>query len=169
MEKVSEGLLLRSNDTAIYVTAIQENSLEVERIFERLLIKYPSSLIIKISDDMVWINENIPVHVWIVPYVGLESAIQFQTPYILCLHDLVYLHFKELYYALYPDFCYRLDGIVHNVVGNAAAVVFPSNHIRNTDGLNHLTLNMKKTKVIRLTAPVEEYASYFSIYSSVSA
>jgi glycosyltransferase involved in cell wall biosynthesis len=108
---------------------------------------------------MAWLNRNIPVDIWFVPYVGLKLALELKRPFVLCVHDLVYLHFKDLYYSKQPDFFQNLNPIVSAMAIKAAVVVFNSNYIRDNEGLRFLGLPLSKTQVIRLAAPFEEYRS----------
>ncbi|NGY80956.1 glycosyltransferase family 4 protein [Bacillus megaterium] len=86
----------------------------------------------------------------------MDAAIGLNKPIILCLHDLVYMHFEEIYYknqTFYDEFTVT----VNQLARVAEKIVFNSNYIRNHEGLIFLKLPKEKTEVIRLAPPIEEY------------
>ncbi len=165
--RLVNGLLLHNNEIVIYAVTTVENCGTFERLFSNVLAQFPERFVLLKSNSMDWINRHVPVDVWIVPFVGLENAMFLQKPFILCLHDLVYMHFQDMYNSRHSELPNRLNRFIYPLADKAAAVVSHSNYVRNTDGLVHLGLQTKKTHVIRLASPVEEYAS-FGISDEVS-
>ncbi|WP_051957394.1 DUF4214 domain-containing protein [Bacillus sp. UNC322MFChir4.1] len=159
--RLAEGLFKYDPTIKIYVVTNKINLSSLRNLFSQLVLLYPERLIFYASDSMEFINTELPVDVWIVPYVGLELAMYLDKPIILCLHDLVHLHFQELYYQGNTDeFCYRLDRFIHRLIDKASVIVFSSNFTRNHEGLQFLKLPIEKTHVVRLAPPVEEYTAY---------
>ncbi|OPA80201.1 hypothetical protein BVG16_05515 [Paenibacillus selenitireducens] len=160
LARLVHGLLLQDSKTTIYVVTTAENYAGFERLFGTEFIHFPGRLNLLKSNSMDWINQHVPADVWIVPSVSLELAMYLHKPFIFCLHDLVYLHFPELYYGKIPDFTNRVNRFAYPLADKAAAVVFNSHYVRTADGIGFLGLPAEKTHVIRLAAPVEEYASF---------
>ncbi|PEA56124.1 glycosyl transferase [Bacillus pseudomycoides] len=159
--RLAEGLFKYDPTIKIYVVTNDINLRSLRNLFSQLVLLYPERLIFYASNSMESINTELPVDVWIIPYIGLELAMYLDKPIILCLHDLVHLHFKDLYYQeSTAEFCYRLDRFIHRLVDKASAIIFSSNFTRNHEGLQFLKLPIEKTHVVRLTAPVEEYTAY---------
>lgn len=154
--RLIEGLLDNSQDLKVTIVTKGVNYPNLTESLEKQLLHYPNKLSIQIFDDVEWLNRNVSADVWIVPYIGLKSALQLEKPIIVCLHDLVYIHFNELYKDN-EDFNKSFTSLANEMVIKAKKVVFNSNYIRNNEGLKFLKLPMEKTKVIRLAAPLEEY------------
>ncbi|WP_085524175.1 glycosyltransferase [Tuberibacillus sp. Marseille-P3662] len=157
--RLVEGLLAGHQDNAITLVTNEQNYADVTSAFKNLLHRYHDRLSIQKFQSVAWVNQHIPVDVWIVPYVGMELALQLTRPLIVCLHDLVYMHFKDLYDQVHPNLNQTFTPIAQKLVNRAAQVVFNSNYVRNHEGLTFLGLPKSKTKVIRLAAPSEEYQS----------
>lgn len=155
--RLTEGLLLNAPDVMIHVATTEHNFAEVEKLFQALAPLYPNRLFMHHFPSVPWLNQHLPVDVWCVPYVGMEMALQLERPVVLCIHDLVYTHFRELYVRKHPDLVQGLEAIVHAMANKAVKVVFNSAYVQNYDGLGYLKLPLHKTQVIRLAAPVEEY------------
>ncbi|PES65558.1 glycosyl transferase [Bacillus cereus] len=159
--RLAEGLFKYHPTIKIYVVTNEINLRSLRNLFSQLVLLYPERLIFYASNSMEFINTELPVDVWIIPYIGLELAMYLDKPIILCLHDLVHLHFKDLYYQeSTAEFCHRLDRFIHRLVDKASAIIFSSNFTRNHEGLQFLKLPIEKTHVVRLAAPVEEYTAY---------
>ncbi|WP_426454396.1 glycosyltransferase [Paenibacillus sp. S-38] len=156
--RLIEGMLSTWDRMKVYITTTGTNYNEYNHIFARQLEQYSGRLFLVKSDSMETINQTVPVHVWLVPYVGLELAVYLQRPYVLCLHDLVYLHFKDLYFRKSPEFCDWMERIVYYMADRAATVVFNSDFIKRKEGMEYLGLQEPKTQVIRLASPQEEYS-----------
>lgn len=157
--RLIEGLLSHP-DTIIHVAVRENNYIDLERSYRKLKARYPGRLFVHKFSSMDWLNQHIPVDVWVVPYVGMELALELQKPFILCVHDLVYMHFRSEYYREQSLFCQSLDNIVYKMSEKARKVVFNSNFTRDHEGLNYLQLPFHKMHVIRLAAPVEEYTAF---------
>ncbi|AFH62638.2 glycosyl transferase [Paenibacillus mucilaginosus K02] len=155
--RLIDGMLSTWDRLKVYITTTETNYDEYHKIFARQLEQYAGRLVLMKSDSMETINRTVPVHVWLVPYVGLELAVYLQRPYVLCLHDLVYLHFKELYFRKSPEFCDWMERVVYRMAERAAAVVFNSDYIKRKEGMEYLGLQEPKTQVIRLASPQDEY------------
>jgi glycosyltransferase involved in cell wall biosynthesis len=155
--RLIEGWLLNNQDIKVHVATTEGNTGEVERLLNKHVSALRSRVFIRSFPDMAWLNRNVSVDIWCVPYVGLKWALELQRPFILCVHDLVYLHFRDLYYSKQPEFFQSLDPIVSAMANKASKVVFNSNFIRDNEGLRFLELPLSKTQVIRLAAPIEEY------------
>ena len=87
-------------------------------------------------------------------------ALELERPFILCVHDLVYLHFRELYVRKHPELVGEMERVVYAMANKAAKVVFNSHYIQRNEGLRFLGLLPSKTRVIRLAAPAEEYRTF---------
>lgn len=159
--RLIEGLL-RHADTVLHVAVRDNNYVDLERSYRKLKAQYPGRLFIHKFHSMEWLNQNVPADVWLVPYVGMELALELQKPLILCVHDLVYMHFRNEYYKEQPQFCQSLDQIVYRMAEKARKVVFNSNFTRDHEGSIYLKLPLHKMHVIRLAAPVEEYTAFGS-------
>lgn len=157
--RLSEGLLGVPNAFNLHIATTGANLKETETIFASLMAQYPSRLHIYHSDSMATINRIVPADVWIVPYIGMGLAQYLQRPYIVCLHDLVYLHFPDLY-AKDMDHYQYIHSLAEKITRNAAIVVFDSEYIRNHEGLTYLNLPVHQTEVVRFAAPHEEYSTF---------
>jgi glycosyltransferase involved in cell wall biosynthesis len=158
--RLVEGWLMNNEDAMVHVATTEQNFKEVEHLFTKHHSLFQTRLFVNSFSSIDWLNKNVPVDVWCVPYVGLKWALELQKPFILCVHDLVYLHFKDMYYNKQPEFFQNLEPIVYNLANQASKVVFNSDYIRDNEGLTFLGLPLDKTQVIRLAAPSEEYRSY---------
>ncbi|GAA4841648.1 hypothetical protein GCM10023310_19420 [Paenibacillus vulneris] len=157
--RLIEGLL-HHPDIIIHVAVRENNYLDLERAYRKLKALYPGRVFVHKFPSMEWLNHHIPVDVWVVPYIGMELALELHKPFILCVHDLVYMHFRNEYYREQPVFCQSLDNIVYRMADKARKVVFNSNFTRDHEGMQFLKLPFHKMHVIRLAAPSEEYASF---------
>ncbi len=157
--RLSEGLLGLPNGFNLHIATTEANVKETETIFAPLKAMYPSRLYFYRSDSMATINRVVPADVWIVPYVGMGLAQYLHRPYIVCLHDLVYMHFPDLYSKDMDHFQY-IHSLAEKITRNAAIVVFDSEYIRNHEGLTYLNLPVHQTEVVRFAAPHEEYSSF---------
>ncbi|CAM3138249.1 DUF4214 domain-containing protein [Paenibacillus lupini] len=159
--RLTEGLLALENSYTLHVATTEANYRETETIFSGLRAVYSDRIRLYHSDSMETINQTVPADVWIVPYVGMGLAQYLQRPYIVCLHDLVYLHFPNLY-AKDMDHYQYIHSLAEKITKNAAIVVFDSEYIRNHEGLSFLSLPVHQTEVVRFAAPHEEYTSFGS-------
>ncbi|MFF2484532.1 glycosyltransferase [Paenibacillus sp. NPDC058071] len=157
--RLSEGLLSLDRGYLLHIATTDANAAETAAIFSGLTETFKGRVRIYHSDSMETINRIVPAHVWIVPYVGMALAQYLAKPTIVCLHDLVYMHFPDLYAGNQAHYQY-IHGIAQKVTASAAAVVFDSEFTRNHEGLRFLSLPAHKTAVIRFAAPHEEYASF---------
>ncbi|WDL95153.1 glycosyltransferase [Alicyclobacillus sp. ALC3] len=138
------------------------NAQNVEQLLHRIKSRYSARLFTYECDpfnprkNLNWVNQHLQVDAWLVPYVGLELALELKQPFILCLHDLVHEHFRSVYVPRFPDYFSRFDKTVQSMTKEAAAVVFSSNFTRTNEG-RLLQLPDSKTEMIRLAAPTEEY------------
>ncbi|CAG9612830.1 hypothetical protein BACCIP111899_02008 [Bacillus rhizoplanae] len=164
--RLAESLLHHDKNATVTVAIDGLNYVDISKSFKEVSLSFPDRFSTKRFDNVKSVNATIPVDVWIVPYVGMELALQLEKPIIVCLHDLVYLHFKELYDKAYPNFCDKLHVIVSKLVTKASKVVFNSNFVRDHEGLKFMKLPSEKMHVIRLAAPVEEYSSVGSLDES---
>lgn len=167
LARLVHGLLMHNSETVIYAVTTLENYGGFEKLFSKELAQFPERFILLTSNSMDWINTHVPVDVWIVPSISIEMAMFLQKPFILCLHDLVYLHFRDMYYGKLPEFTDKVNRFAYPMTDKAYAVVFNSNYVRTADGIGYLELPVEKTHVIRLAAPTEEYSS-FGIYDEDS-
>lgn len=158
--RLAEGLLLNDDETMVHVFALEQNIAEAVSTFRHFKQAYPDRLFFRSFPSVEWLNDNVPVNAWIVPYVGMELAAQLRQPYVVVLHDLVYIHFYELYLQKQPAFIHYLDPVVKEVVAHATRVIFDCYFIRDHEGFLYLKLPPEKTEVIRLAAPSEEYRSF---------
>ncbi|MUT68735.1 DUF4214 domain-containing protein [Paenibacillus sp. NEAU-GSW1] len=157
--RLSEGLLKLDRGYILHVATTEANYRETNAVFTYLRNAFPHRIIIHHSDSMESINSNVPVDVWIVPYVGMALAQYLQKPTIVCLHDLVYLHFPDLYAGSQTHYQY-IHSIAQKVTAQAAAVVFDSEFTRRHEGLTFLGLRPEQTTVVRFAAPHEEYSAF---------
>ncbi|WP_213656141.1 DUF4214 domain-containing protein [Paenibacillus vini] len=158
--RLAEGILAKNEEIMIHVATTEDNAPDINNLFNEQMSMYPNRFFIHKSNDIDWINQNIPVEAWIIPFVGLELALYLHKPLIVCLHDLVHLHFRDMYYNFQPHHCYRIDSIIYKFANKASAFVFHSNFTRDHEGLLFLKLPVAKTYVIRLASPAEEYSLY---------
>ncbi|MEK3720829.1 DUF4214 domain-containing protein [Paenibacillus sp. FSL H8-0034] len=157
ISRLVEGWLHNRSDVMVHIAITQQNKEQAEKLLSKQLSTYSNRLWIHSFPNMSWLNRHLDVDVWCVPYVGLKWALELSKPYVLCVHDLVYLHFKKLYADQQPEFLTHLQPIVDAMAGKAAKVVFNSNYIRDHEGLQFLKLPLHQTRVIRLAPPLEEY------------
>lgn len=151
--RLAEGLLRERKETTVHILGMTPNIAEIEQMFKRLKADFSLRVTVYCADDLDWINANVPVDLWIIPAVIIDSAQYLTKPLIACLHDVAYIHFPEL-----AELGQRVDGLVREITHKAVAVICNSNYIRICDGINYLRLPEEKTHVIRPAAPVEEYA-----------
>ncbi|MBJ8055332.1 DUF4214 domain-containing protein [Bacillus cereus] len=154
--RLIEGLLCHDKNVTITVVTTTENYEDINNGFKKTLLSFPNRLSVLKFETVEWVNENTDVDIWIVPYIGMDLALKLKKPFIVCLHDLVYMHFKDIYIRL-PDFYDGFTSIVKQVAKKAKKVIFNSIFTRNHEGLKFLKLSKDKTHVIRLAPPVEEY------------
>lgn len=150
--RLAEGLLGVDANLKISVSTNQENAAEVREIFSQVAASFEDSIQINDFQDIKLIEER-DIDVWVVPYVGMELALKLRKPIIVCLHDLVYIHFREGYYNIYPDFCRRIDYLARAITEKAEMVVFSSEYVRDNEGLSYLKLPADKVRLIR-PAPI---------------
>ncbi|MFE5320249.1 DUF4214 domain-containing protein [Paenibacillus sp. NPDC056579] len=155
--RLLEGLLLHSEDVVIDVVCFEMNYSHLVETLGKFAAQFPNRLFIHAFQDIEWVNNHVHVDAWIIPYVGLESALQLQKPIILCLHDMVHLHFKEMYYDKNPQWCMEIERVASAMAGKAEAVLFQSEFTRNNEGLRFLQIPSHKTHVVRFAPPIEEY------------
>ncbi|SFD66806.1 Glycosyltransferase involved in cell wall bisynthesis [Paenibacillus catalpae] len=156
--RLTEGLLSLDKNYIIHIASTDINQREMEQTFDKLKVEFPERIHLYHSDSMEVINRIVPADTWIVPYAGMGLAQYLQKPYLVCLHDLVYLHLPELY-AKDMEFFQYVHSVAEKITANAATVVFNSEFIRNHEGLTFLKLPVHKTEVVRFAAPYEEYTS----------
>ncbi|GMK43312.1 hypothetical protein PghCCS26_04390 [Paenibacillus glycanilyticus] len=156
--RLTEGLLLLEKNYILHIATTDVNQREMEQTFAQLQAEFQGRIHLYHSDSMDTINRTVPADTWIVPYVGMGLAQYLQKPYLVCLHDLVYLHLPELY-AKDMEHFQHVHAIAEKITANAAMVVFNSEFIRNHEGLTFLRLPVHKTEVVRFAAPYEEYTS----------
>ncbi|SFE15258.1 Glycosyltransferase involved in cell wall bisynthesis [Paenibacillus algorifonticola] len=160
--RLSEGLLaLEEQSYTLHVATTGANFAETTTVFSPLRETYGDRLKVHRTDSVDTVNRDVPADVWIVPYVGMALAQYLHKPFIVCLHDLVYMHLPELYNVYFQHYQY-IHSIAQKVTENAAAVVFASEFTRNHEGLEFLKLPVYKTAVVRFAAPHEEYAAFSS-------
>ncbi len=157
--RLSEGLLALDKGYMLHVATTEANFKETNAVFHALLERFKGRIQIHHSDSMDMINRNVPADVWIVPYIGMALAQYLQKPIIVCLHDLVYLHFPELYAGNQAHYQY-VHAIAQKITARAAAVVFDSEFTRRHEGHKFLSLPEHQTTVIRFAAPREEYSAF---------
>ena len=151
--RLAEGLLLARADTAVHILATTPNVAEVEKLFARLKECFSGRVVFHSADDPEWINKNVAVDVWIVPWIGLAYAQHLAKPLVVCLHDLAYIHVPEL-----TATGKKIDGAARVLTHKAAAVVCNCAYIRTWDALFYLRIPPEKVHMIRPAAPIEEYA-----------
>lgn len=155
--RLLQGLIYEDKELVIHIAAFDYNYQHLVDTFSGVKAAFPDRLIIHAFQDIERLNRNVKVDVWIIPYVGLELAVQLEKPYILCLHDIVHIHFRELYYKEQPQWCCSVEKIAAKVANKASAVLFQSNYTRAHEGLSFLKLPEEKTHVVRFAPPIEEY------------
>lgn len=156
--RLVEGLLYNDKSVIITIVTTDHNYSVISKAFEKNSTLFPNRLFIQKFYSMEWLNVNIPVKAWIVPYIGMKLALQLKKPIIVCLHDLVYMHFKDMYKAQ-QGFNDEYTSIAKKLVRKATKVVFNSYFVRDNEGLKFLKLPQEKVHVIRLAAPQKEYDS----------
>ncbi|MUT66301.1 glycosyltransferase [Paenibacillus sp. NEAU-GSW1] len=156
--RLIEGML--SKQVYQMKIAFQEcNREEIVRVLQPLKDIYGDKLELIRFINVPELNMRAKVDLWIVPYVGLENALQLEKPYLLCLHDLVYRHpiMSDIYRSKHPEACAQLDRLAPLMCAKAVAVIFNSEYILQFDGLQGMGLPKWKTALIRTSAPVEEF------------
>ncbi|PFN00219.1 glycosyltransferase [Bacillus cereus] len=161
--RLVESLLYLDKNATVTVAIDALNYVNISEAFRNVSLSFPNRFSIKKFYNVQSVNATFPVDIWIVPYVGMDLALQLEKPMIVCLHDLVYMHFKELYDKTYPNFFAKFHIKVNQLVTKATKVVFNSNFIRNHEGMKFLKLPPEKMHVIRLAPPSEEYKSISSL------
>ncbi|MFX3635404.1 MAG: DUF4214 domain-containing protein [Candidatus Pristimantibacillus sp.] len=157
--RLSEGLLSLNQSYTLHVATTDVNFNETSALYRPLMASYPEQIRIYHADSMDHINKTVPAEVWIVPYIGMALAQYLHKPFIVCLHDLVYLHFPDLYAGQNAHYQY-IHSIAQKVAVNASAVVFDSEFTKRHEGLSFLGLPEHKTAVVRFAAPHEEYSNF---------
>ncbi len=152
--RLVEGLLRARTETDVHILAMPVNITQIAKVFMRLKTDFPDRVVVYCSDDLNWINAKLPVDLWIIPAVVIDSAQYLTKPVVVCLHDVAYIHFREL-----EALGKRVDGLVKVLTNKAVAVICNSDYIRTCDALNYLRLPREKTHVIRPAAPIEEYSN----------
>ncbi|MGE7884721.1 DUF4214 domain-containing protein [Bacillus sp. NPDC094077] len=161
--RLAESLLHLDKDATVTVAIDALNYADISDSFKNVSLSFPNRFSTKKFYNVQSVNATFPVDIWIVPYVGMELALQLEKPMIVCLHDLVYMHFKELYDKTHPNFYAKFHIKVNQLVTKAKKVVFNSNFIRDHEGMKFLKLPPEKMHVIRLAPPSEEYKSVSSL------
>jgi Glycosyltransferase len=151
--RLVQGLLRKRDDTSVSIITNPENTDDIAGIFAVVRTAYPDRLKIVSASTLSWVNRNMNVDRWIVPYIGLIDAQGLERPYVVCIHDLYWVHFP----SLRNPYVAFLDTAAKELAARAAATVFNSDYIRRCDGINYLGLPPEKTCVIPLAAPAEEY------------
>lgn len=154
--RLAEGLLQQENVNVIVLTE-HGNMPEIVSLFSVVKEKYPSRLALVAAQHMEWVNANLPVDIWVIPYPASPLAYNLNKPFILCLHDLSYIHFPE---EPRDQRIQLLDFSARALALRTACAVFSSAFIRNNEGLAYLNLPAERTRVIRLAPPVEEYNAF---------
>lgn len=160
--RLIEGLLYNEKNVIITVAVDSDNFYFINKAFKKILLYFSDRLVIQRFYGVEWLNMNVPVDAWVVPYIGMGLALQLKKPIIVCLHDLVYMHFEHMY-SYESGFNEEYTFIVKKLVEKATKIVFNSYFIRDNEGLKFLKLPIEKTEVIRLAAPKQEYNS-ISLY-----
>ncbi len=155
--RLAEGLLLKREDVKVSVVTNPGNAEDIAGIFSVVQTTFPERMEVIAADDLLRVNRNIDVDIWIVPYVGLNEAQYLFKPYVICVHDLFYIHFPELRNS--PQVAY-IDASVKQLAARAAAAVFNSDYIRRCEGISYLGFPADRTRVIPLAPPVEEYGAF---------
>ncbi|SKC69807.1 glycosyltransferase [Maledivibacter halophilus] len=156
--RLIEGLLENNKDVLIKIVVNNQNYPVIKEAFKGYILNYHRRLSIESFNDVESINRNVLVDIWIVPYVGMELALRLNKPFILCLHDLVYIHFEEIYKGN-PYFYDEFTVIANKLANKAVKIIFNSYFVRDNEGIDFLKLPEEKTKVIRLAPPRKEYDS----------
>lgn len=154
--RLAEGLLRQAGDVKITVLTNPDNGDDLARLFSTIRNDFPERLQVLAANNLQWVNDNIDVNIWIVPYVGLLWAQYLAKPYVVCIHDLYYIHFPK---EQDSDVAI-LDNSVKQLTARAAGAVFNSNYMRLIDGVSYLRLPEVKTHTIPLGPPIEEYAAF---------
>lgn len=156
--RLVEGLLLKKGVT-IYVAVIEQNYEMTMNLFSSAVSSCPERIFIVNYPDNneSWLNSHVSVDSWIVPYVGLEGAIQLEKPIILCVHDLVYVEFAKEFNRYAMNSFDHIDKVARIISSKAAAVISQSNYVRTNHVVNYLGIPIEKTHVIRLAPPEKEY------------
>lgn len=157
MIRLAEGLLAMGEQLEMSLITDHINANAVKAAFSHVHSADGNRLDIIVADDITWVNDNVDVDIWIIPYVGFVEAIQLNKPFVLCLHDLGYTHFPD---RPRDNFSRTMDIIAPRMAEKAAAVVCNSNFVRENEGLRYLKLPQSKTQVIRLASPTEEYKTF---------
>lgn len=157
--RLIQAMLNKIEDVKVTVATNSQKYQDIKNTFQKLEEINVDRINVTKFVTVEQANEIIPVDIWIVPYIGIKSALSLKKPIIVVLHDLVYKHFDS-YYQYNPKFCINLDQIIYQMANKASVVVSSSNFIREKDGLGYLKLPLDKTHVISLAPPVEEYDSY---------
>ncbi|WII36428.1 DUF4214 domain-containing protein [Paenibacillus thiaminolyticus] len=165
--RLIEGLLTIRHDTVIHIAATHYNEADTRNIFNGLNARFPGRCQVVGSNNIGWINDHVPVDIWIVPIVSLDLALYLKKPYILCLHDLVHHQLPELYSAYQSEFCNRVNRTAYYVMEGAAAIVSSSQYVRLHHAVALGGMPMAKTHVIRLAPPSSEYRSFPSVPEAV--
>ncbi|MCG7409896.1 DUF4214 domain-containing protein [Paenibacillus sp. ACRRX] len=158
--RLTEGFLSSHSHIHIHIATTEYNYINSEHSFSALRARFPGRIHITNSNNMEWINNHVPAEVWIVPIVSLELAMFLNKPYILCLHDMVHHQFKELYFSMHSDFCYRVDRNAYSLMNQASAIVSNSQYVRANHAIGFAKMPVEKTHVIRMAPPVNEYQSF---------
>lgn len=157
--RLTEGLLKQNDTCMIHVFSLEHNLPDMTAMFRQFKQAYPERLFFRSFPNMEWLNRHAEVDAWIVPYAGIELAAQLERPYAVVLHDLVYIHFFELYMSKDPGYVHFMEQYAKPVLYRAARVVTSSYFVREREGLQYLKLPPEKLAVIRLAAPDDEYRS----------
>ncbi|MGI6093264.1 MAG: glycosyltransferase family 4 protein [Veillonellaceae bacterium] len=157
MIRLADGLLAVDSQLEIILVTDTVNFEEAVTAFSHVGRRYGTRINFIAVDDVGLVNANAAVDIWIVPNAGLWKALQLNKPFILCLHDLGYIHFPE---RPQDNHSQLIDTVVPYLAQNAAAVVCNSNFVRENEGLRYLKLPPDKVKTVRLASPLEEYQSF---------
>ncbi|WDL95156.1 glycosyltransferase [Alicyclobacillus sp. ALC3] len=159
--RLTDGLLRCNRALVLHVTTTERNYQVVEQALQRNLSSMNRTRMVHHKFSTVeWVNQHVEVCGWIVPYIGMEMAVGLERPFIVSLHDLVYLHFPDVYDKAHPGFFEPFGRVVDAVTSRASKVVFHSDFTRNHEGMVFLQTPPSKAHVIRLAAPIEEYRSF---------
>ena len=152
--RLVQGLLYKREDVKVSIVTNPGNLDDLVRVFSIARAAFSDRLEIVGADNLSWVNGHVVVDMWIVPYIGLIDAQYLEKPYVVCVHDLYWIHFPEL--RKQPQVAF-LDTTAKQLVAAAAAAVFNSDYIRRCDGIDYLGLAPAKTCVIPPAPPAEEY------------
>jgi glycosyltransferase involved in cell wall biosynthesis len=125
----------------------------VEKLFARIVEHFPDRVVFHCANEPEWINNNVAADLWIVPWIGLGAAQHLAKPFVVCLHDLAYIHVPAL-----AATGKQTDGAARVLAHKAAAVICNCSYICTWDALCYLRIPPTKIHVIRPAAPIEEYA-----------